>query len=82
MNRLAWARALTSMRTRSADAVLEIVVACAIASAFEALWLAAIVLGGLSFLNTWDFPIYLALFAAAVTLARLAWTGWRWASRC
>lgn len=41
-------------------------------------WLAALILGGLSFLNTWDFPIYLALFAAAVTLARLAWTGWRW----
>ncbi len=41
-------------------------------------WLAALALGGLSFLNTWDFPIYLVLFAAAVTLAHLARTGWHW----
>ncbi len=30
----------------------------------------AIVLGGLSFLNTWDFPIYVALFAGAYALRR------------
>ncbi len=41
-------------------------------------WLAALALGGLSFLNTWDFPISLMLFASAVTLACLARTGWRW----
>jgi len=41
-------------------------------------WLAALALGGLSFLNTWDFPIYLMLFAAAFTLARLVREGWNW----
>ena len=30
----------------------------------------ALVLGGLAFLNTWDFPIYLALFAGAYLLRR------------
>jgi YYY domain-containing protein len=40
------------------------------------LWLAAVVLGGLSFLNTWDFPVYLALFAAAYGLARYQQDGW------
>jgi YYY domain-containing protein len=44
-------------------------------------WLAAIVLGGLSFLNTWDFPIYLALFSAAFTLVRVQQDGWRWKDR-
>jgi uncharacterized membrane protein len=32
--------------------------------------LAAVVLGGMAFLNTWDFPIYVALFAAAHVLGR------------
>ena len=36
--------------------------------------LAAITLGGLSFLNTWDFPLYLTLFAAAYALGRLVYT--------
>lgn len=40
------------------------------------LWLAAVALGGLSFLNTWDFPIYLALFAAAYGLGRYQRDGW------
>jgi YYY domain-containing protein len=40
------------------------------------LWLAAVALGGLSFLNTWDFPIYLALFGAAYGLARYQQSGW------
>ena len=35
-------------------------------------WLAAVVLGGLAFLNTWDFPIYVALFAASVDRASSA----------
>ena len=33
--------------------------------------LSAIILGGMAFLNTWDFPFYLALFAAAYALGRL-----------
>ncbi len=41
-------------------------------------WLTALVLGGLSFLNTWDFPIYLLLFAAATSLAQYVQLGWRW----
>ncbi len=41
-------------------------------------WLAALVLGGLAFLNTWDFPIYVALFGLVFTVvrtkqSRLAW---------
>lgn len=41
-------------------------------------WFASLALGALSFLNTWDFPIYLALFAAAVILASYLRTGLRW----
>ncbi len=44
-------------------------------------WLTAVVLGGLSFLNTWDFPIYLALFSAAFTLVRFRQQGWQWKER-
>lgn len=36
--------------------------------------LAALILGALGFLNTWDFPIYVSLTAAAIG-AGLAWTG-------
>lgn len=39
-------------------------------------WLAAVVMGGLAFINTWDFPIYVALFAAAFVLARFQQDGW------
>jgi hypothetical protein len=39
-------------------------------------WLAAITAGGLAFLNTWDFPIYVALFSAAYTLANYQSQGW------
>lgn len=35
-----------------------------------------IVLGGLSFLNTWDFPIYIFVVTAAYTAARLWRDGW------
>jgi len=41
-------------------------------------WLAVIVLGGLAFLNTWDFPIYLALYGAAYGLAAFRRVGWQW----
>lgn len=34
-------------------------------------WLAAVTLGGLAFLNTWDFPIYVALFAGAYALSNV-----------
>ena len=39
-----------------------------------------LILGALGFLNTWDFPIYLALATAAVAVG-LAWAdGWTWAA--
>jgi YYY domain-containing protein len=39
-------------------------------------WLAAVATGGLAFLNTWDFPIYVALFSAAYSLANYQRLGW------
>ncbi len=39
-------------------------------------WAAALIFGGLSFLNTWDFPIYLALFGGVYVLGRYLWLGW------
>lgn len=41
-------------------------------------WLSALIFGGLSFLNTWDFPIYLALFAGVYVLSRYFQKGWSW----
>ncbi len=40
----------------------------------------AVILGGLAFLNTWDFPIYVALFCAAYALLHYQMEGWsvRW----
>jgi len=38
--------------------------------------LAAVVLGGLAFLNTWDFPLYVFVFAAACALAGLIYHGY------
>lgn len=40
-------------------------------------WLVSAVMGGLAFLNTWDFPIYVGLFSAAVTLSNYERDGWR-----
>jgi YYY domain-containing protein len=40
--------------------------------------LAAVLLGALGFLNTWDFPIYIVLVAGAYTLGRAQKDGWRW----
>jgi uncharacterized membrane protein len=40
--------------------------------------LAALLFGGLSFLNTWDFPMYVALFSGAYVLMRARQEGWGW----
>lgn len=37
---------------------------------------AMVALGGLAFLNTWDFPIYVAIFCGAYLLKRLSVAGW------
>jgi YYY domain-containing protein len=42
-------------------------------------WAAALVIGGLAFLNIWDFPIYLGLYCAAFLVARGQTLGWNWA---
>ncbi|MDZ4160157.1 MAG: DUF2298 domain-containing protein, partial [Anaerolineaceae bacterium] len=39
-------------------------------------WAAGLALGGLAFLNTWDFPIYVGLFAAVCVLVRYQKLGW------
>ena len=40
--------------------------------------LAAVVMGGMSFLNTWDFPIQVALFSGAYAWVRSRQSGWSW----
>lgn len=40
--------------------------------------LSLIVLGGLAFLNIWDFPIYIVLFAAVYAFRRAEVAGWAW----
>ena len=44
---------------------------------WPSLALAAVALGGMAFLNTWDFPIYVGLFAAAYVARQARWEGWR-----
>jgi YYY domain-containing protein len=44
-------------------------------------WVAALALGGMAVINTWDFPIYVALFSAAYLLARYQKEGWQTVSR-
>ena len=44
----------------------------------EYLFFSALVLGGLGFLNIWDFPIYVGLFAAAYVLRQAQTIGWSW----
>jgi YYY domain-containing protein len=39
-------------------------------------WIGAVIFGGLSFLNTWDFPIYVALFCAVFVLVKIQVEGW------
>ncbi len=41
--------------------------------------LAALLLGGMAFLNLWDFPVYVGLFAAAYALRQAHFHGWEWA---
>ena len=41
--------------------------------------LAGLVMGALAFLNTWDFPIYLALFVGALIVRDAAEAGWSFA---
>lgn len=40
--------------------------------------LLAVVLGGLAFLNTWDFPVYLAVACGALILSLADERGWGW----
>ncbi len=49
----------------------------AMAIAPASLALAALALGGMAFLNTWDFPIYVGLFAAAYAARQARWQGWK-----
>jgi YYY domain-containing protein len=44
----------------------------------QGLALMAVVLGGLAFLNTWDFPIYLAVVSGAFILSLVNERGWSW----
>ena len=46
-----------------------------LAAALEGL--GAVVFGGLAFLNIWDFPWYVGLFASAHLLKRARQDGWR-----
>ncbi len=39
---------------------------------------AALTTGGLAFLNTWDFPMYVGLIAGAYLLVRARQVGWSW----
>lgn len=43
------------------------------------LGLSAVTLGALAFINIWDFPIYLMVFAGAYLLQRVRVDGWAWA---
>ncbi len=38
----------------------------------------SLILGSLGFLNTWDFPVYVALFCGAYALLRYQQEGWSW----
>lgn len=44
----------------------------------QSFFFGAVTLGGLAFLNTWDFPIYVALFAGAYILYRSRERSWGW----
>ncbi len=40
-------------------------------------WVGALIFGALSFLNTWDFPIYVGLFCVVFILVKIQAEGWR-----
>lgn len=40
-------------------------------------WVGALIFGALSFLNTWDFPIYVGLFGIIFVLVKVYSEGWR-----
>jgi YYY domain-containing protein len=40
-------------------------------------WQAGLIFGGLSFLNTWDFPIYVGLFCVVFILVKIQYEGWK-----
>ena len=44
-------------------------------------WVTSLAIGALGFFNTWDFPIYVALFSAVFTLVRVQQLGWNWRQR-
>ena len=44
-------------------------------------WVTSLAIGALGFFNTWDFPIYVALFSAVFTLVRVQQIGWQWRKR-
>ncbi len=41
-------------------------------------FLGAVTLGGIAFLNTWDLPVYFALFVGAFVIRRVMIDGWEW----
>ncbi len=41
-------------------------------------WLTILALGSLAFFNTWDFPIYVGLYALVVIYKRILEKGWAW----
>ena len=41
-------------------------------------WFVSLCLGALAFLNTWDFPIYVAFYAAVFGLIEVRKNGWSW----
>jgi YYY domain-containing protein len=41
-------------------------------------WFAALILGCMGFLNTWNFPIYVVLFCLTAIFLRIHWQGWSW----
>ncbi|MGD0707221.1 MAG: DUF2298 domain-containing protein [Anaerolineaceae bacterium] len=43
-----------------------------------AFWLTAVAFGGLAFINTWDFPFYVALISGVYVLVRYQQNGWSW----
>jgi len=45
-------------------------------------WMTLLILGSLAFFNTWDFPIYVGLYALVVIYKRIQIAGWSWRRAC